>query len=186
MHKTGNHWDYLAVTASNAAQAQAYEIQLRLRQQLGFLETVGEVLVVPDPGGKRIGSGGSTIYSLLEILKQECKTVTRFATAEAWHNVLKSLRILIIHAGGDSQRLPAYGPCGKLFIPIPGENDYCERSPGDLNQHTPGKELRAFQIHRRGYRHQGQRPGESGFRQPQNRKRNQTAGLKSGSYPDSL
>ena len=33
-----------------------------------------------------------------------------------------SLRILIIHAGGDSRRLPAYGPCGKIFVPVPGES----------------------------------------------------------------
>jgi hypothetical protein len=28
---------------------------------------------------------------------------------------------LIVHAGGDSRRLPAYGPCGKIFVPVPGE-----------------------------------------------------------------
>ena len=37
--------------------------------------------------------------------------------------VLQGLRILIIHAGGDSRRLPAYSPCGKLFLPVPGESD---------------------------------------------------------------
>ncbi len=41
----------------------------------------------------------------------------------AWEQVLGELRILIVHAGGDSRRLPAYGPCGKIFIPVPGEND---------------------------------------------------------------
>jgi fucokinase len=35
---------------------------------------------------------------------------------------LGRLRILIIHAGGDSRRLPAYGPCGKIFVPLPGES----------------------------------------------------------------
>jgi galactokinase/mevalonate kinase-like predicted kinase len=40
-----------------------------------------------------------------------------------WEQVLGELRILIVHAGGDSRRLPAYSACGKLFIPMPGEND---------------------------------------------------------------
>ena len=34
---------------------------------------------------------------------------------------LRRLRILIVHAGGDSRRLPAYSPCGKIFIPLPGD-----------------------------------------------------------------
>ena len=37
----------------------------------------------------------------------------------AWRAALDRLRILIIHAGGDSKRLPAYGPCGKIFVPVP-------------------------------------------------------------------
>lgn len=37
--------------------------------------------------------------------------------------MLRRLRILIVHAGGDSRRLPAYGPCGKIFVPVPGEGD---------------------------------------------------------------
>ena len=44
------HWDYLVVTASNAAQAAAYQRQLAARR----VEGVGEALVVaetPD-GGK--------------------------------------------------------------------------------------------------------------------------------------
>ena len=38
-------------------------------------------------------------------------------------SLFSRLRILIVHAGGDSRRLPAYGPCGKIFVPIPGESD---------------------------------------------------------------
>ena len=39
---------------------------------------------------------------------------------EAWTEVLQGLRILVIHAGGDSHRLPAYGPCGKISCRCPG------------------------------------------------------------------
>jgi fucokinase len=41
----------------------------------------------------------------------------------AWLGVLSRLRILIWHAGGAARRLPAYGPCGKLFVPLPDSHD---------------------------------------------------------------
>ena len=108
-------WDYLVVTASNAMQAQAYEAQLRLRQELDLLPRVRQVLVVADLEGKRIGSGGSTVFSIAEVLRRERHT-------GAAEEILRGLRILIVHAGGDSRRLPAYGPCGKIFVPVPGES----------------------------------------------------------------
>ena len=113
-------WDYLILTASNDAQAAAYAEQLRLRRWLGYLAGVREVLVVADPGGRRVGSGGSTVACLIEVLGRE-RGAGRSARSDpaAWENVLRRLRVLIIHAGGDARRLPAYGPCGKIFIPVP-------------------------------------------------------------------
>jgi fucokinase len=116
-------WDYLIVTASHERQAQAYEAQLRVRRELGLLGDIREVLVVPDPGGRRIGSGGSTLYCLLEVLHRQWGHKRSRGAVRAWEDVLGALRILIIHAGGDARRMPAYGPCGKLFIPVPGAND---------------------------------------------------------------
>lgn len=104
-------WDYLIVTAANAAQAGAYQRQLRRRP----LPNVGHALAVPDTEGRRIGSGGSTIQCLLEILAREGA-----ADFEAAAAVLRRRRILILHAGGDSRRLPAYSACGKIFVPLPG------------------------------------------------------------------
>ena len=49
------HWDYLILTAANAQQAAAYELQLRERRELGLLPWVREILVVPDREGKRVG-----------------------------------------------------------------------------------------------------------------------------------
>ena len=116
-------WDYLIITASNEKQASAYESQLYLRRKLGFIPGVKQLLVLSDPGGKRIGSGGSTIYSLLTVLNRELrKKPAEIKYPESWEKILQKLRILIIHAGGDSRRLPAYGPCGKVFIPVPGES----------------------------------------------------------------
>lgn len=116
-------WDYLIVTASNALQAEAYESQLAVRGRLGLLSDVREVMVVPDPDGRRIGSGGSTLYCLMEVLSRRLGSKAGKSGPELWLGVLSELRILIVHAGGDSRRLPAYGPCGKIFVPVPGESD---------------------------------------------------------------
>jgi fucokinase len=116
-------WDYLIVTASNEAQAEAYESQLAVRQQLGLLANVEEAIVVPDPGGMRVGSGGSTLCCLMEVLHRRLGAKAIREGPERWTAVLRELRILILHAGGDSRRLPAYGPCGKIFVPVPGDND---------------------------------------------------------------
>jgi len=116
-------WDYLIVTASNERQAQGYKTQLNLRRELGLLSDIHEVIVVPDPGGKRVGSGGSTLCCLMEVLHRRLGRGPARGSARAWEEALAQLRILIVHAGGDSRRLPAYGPCGKIFTPVPGEND---------------------------------------------------------------
>lgn len=119
----GRFWHYLIVTASNASQAAAYEYQLTMRRSLGLLNSVREVLVVPDPGGRRVGSGGSTLCCLLEVIRREVGCDPKLVDQQAWLDALRRLRILIIHAGGDSRRLPAYGPCGKVFVPVPGDGD---------------------------------------------------------------
>ncbi len=123
MQASSRSWDYLIVTASNEAQAKAYESQLTVRRELGLLSDVREAIVVADPGGKRIGSGGSTLYCLMEVLRRRLGRDLAKSRPTAWEEILRDLRILIVHAGGDSRRLPAYGPCGKVFIPVPGEND---------------------------------------------------------------
>ncbi|MGA3042259.1 MAG: L-fucokinase [Bryobacteraceae bacterium] len=103
-------WDYLIVTAANDRQAAAYEAQIQLRREMGALAQVRHLLVIPDPEGRRVGSGGSTLRCLGEVLRRESRP----------GEDLGGLRILIVHAGGDSRRLPAYSPCGKIFIPLPG------------------------------------------------------------------
>ena len=117
-------WDYLIVTASHEGQASAYQSQLDIRKSLGLIPQAKQILAIADPGGKRVGSGGSTIFCLLKILSCELAGSPRLmADPSAWLGALSKLRILIVHAGGDSKRIPAYGPCGKIFIPVPGESD---------------------------------------------------------------
>ena len=121
---TNANWDYLILTAANEAQAAAYRAQLELRADLGLLTDARQALVVADPGGRRVGSGGSTICCLMDVLCREMgDRAESLRRAEAWREILQRLRILIIHAGGDSRRLPAYGSCGKVFVPLPGTSD---------------------------------------------------------------
>ena len=112
-------WDYLIVTAANERQAAAYQAQIQLRRERNQLGQVRNALVIPDRDGLRIGSGGSTLQCLEEVLQRESRFDRNLPDQAALAAVLRRLRILIVHAGGDSRRLPAYAPCGKIFIPLP-------------------------------------------------------------------
>lgn len=103
-------WDYVILTASNEEQAAAYQAQIDMRLRQGRLpkETVYQVL--PDPEGKRVGSGGATFHVMKYISEQ----------SEEEH-CFRNKRILVIHSGGDSKRVPQYSACGKLFSPVPRE-----------------------------------------------------------------
>lgn len=118
-------WDYLILTAANDVQAAAYRVQLEVRRRLQLLGNVREVLVVADPDGRRVGSGGSTLWCLLEVLNRELTEDDHDrASPKIWAHVLQRLRVLIIHAGGSAWRSPAYGgSCGNTFIPLPLAGD---------------------------------------------------------------
>ncbi len=64
-------FDFIVVTAANAAQARGYRAQLKGRDN---------VLVVADPGGRRVGSLGATVNLL--------------------HRLKLSGRVLVCHSGG--------------------------------------------------------------------------------------
>ena len=100
-------WDYCILTASDEHQAKNYRLQLARRKERGLLPPNTHFDAVPDPDGKRIGSGGAT----LEVLKH--------VTSLHGNRDLKGLRILCIHSGGDSRRVPQYSVVGKLFSPVP-------------------------------------------------------------------
>jgi fucokinase len=113
------------VTASNALQAEAYEAQIELRRRHGLLSGVRRALVVTDFEGKRIGSGGATLGALARVLDFDQR-------GHDPERALRNLRILIVHAGGDSIRLPAYGPCGKIFVPVPVGQAFCLSGTGRM------------------------------------------------------
>lgn len=104
-------WDYIILTASNEAQATAYRNQIENRLEKGLLPEETTYAVLPDPEGKRVGSGGSTFQVMRYIADQEPER----------ENPFKNRRILVIHSGGDSKRVPQYSAIGKLFSPVPRE-----------------------------------------------------------------
>jgi galactokinase/mevalonate kinase-like predicted kinase len=65
-----------------------------------------------DPVGHRLGSGGGTAWLLQEAMRSEASDFS----FESW--LSKEKRILI-HAGGQSKRLPSYAVSGKVLMPLP-------------------------------------------------------------------
>ena len=106
------HWDYVALTASSDEQAEAYRRQISVRLSKGRLPACTKYIVVSDPDGKRVGSGGATLNVLRNIAMDN-------AVNPKGKAVFEGIRILCIHSGGDSRRVPQYSACGKLFSPVP-------------------------------------------------------------------
>lgn len=99
------NWDYIILTASNEHQAEGFRKQIEARSD--FLPPRTKFAVIPDRDGKRVGSGGATLSVIRYLHEQE--------------DSFENLRILVIHSGGDSKRVPQYSALGKLFSPMPHE-----------------------------------------------------------------
>lgn len=98
-------WDYVILTASNEQQAEGFQKQIEEREKI--LPKGTKFVVIPDRNGRRVGSGGATLEVLKYIHEQE--------------ETFDGLRVLVIHSGGDSKRVPQYSALGKLFSPVPHE-----------------------------------------------------------------
>ena len=96
-------WDYVVLTASNDFQAKGYDQQIQ--ERINFLPRRTKFITVPDEGNQRVGSGGATLSVIKKIKELEGN--------------FEGLRILVIHSGGDSKRIPQYSALGKLFSPVP-------------------------------------------------------------------
>ncbi|MCP5115679.1 MAG: hypothetical protein GY953_33040, partial [bacterium] len=105
-------WNAVVVTASSDRQAERYRMEINRRQAEGKRPQGVRYLVVPDIQGMRIGSGGATLHAL-GVLAREAGVSSPFE--EWWENQ----RVLMIHSGGDSRRLPEYSLAGKLFSALP-------------------------------------------------------------------
>ncbi len=65
-----------------------------------------------DPIGEKLGSGGGTSW-LLEACRRE------WAPGKTFAQWLAEDKRILLHAGGQSRRLPGYAPSGKVLTPIP-------------------------------------------------------------------
>lgn len=65
-----------------------------------------------DPAGTKVGSGGGTSWLLYQSWFNE-------KNGQSFADWLKNDKRILIHAGGQSRRLPAYAPSGKILTPIP-------------------------------------------------------------------
>ena len=65
-----------------------------------------------DPAGCKLGSGGGTTWLL-----QSCHRAS--APQSSFSEWIGREKRILLHAGGQSRRLPSYGPSGKILTPIP-------------------------------------------------------------------
>ena len=65
-----------------------------------------------DPVGSKLGSGGGTAW-LLEACQKE------WSPELSLHDWLGQEKRILLHAGGQSRRLPGYAPSGKILTPVP-------------------------------------------------------------------
>ncbi|KAK4411524.1 Bifunctional fucokinase/fucose pyrophosphorylase, partial [Sesamum angolense] len=146
-------WDAIVLTAASPEQAELYNWQLNRAKRMGRIAPSTITLAVPDPNGRRIGSGAATLnaisalakhlhqLSLVDVPPQSLSIVTKalFVCAAQFNSLVsnkfvnvwiagfyevsslisRKKHILLLHAGGDSKRVPWANPMGKVFLPLP-------------------------------------------------------------------
>jgi fucokinase len=120
-------WTSVILTASSKRQAERYDWEIQRRLEGGKIPPGVNWLVVPDFADQRIGSGGATLNALRAWIAPELARQmahTGIDLAEWW----QSQRVFMIHAGGDSRRLPQYSLSGKLFSAVPVPTPWGEAS----------------------------------------------------------
>ncbi|MBQ2209611.1 MAG: bifunctional fucokinase/L-fucose-1-P-guanylyltransferase [Prevotella sp.] len=75
-----------------------------------------EFFCTNDPIGHKLGSGGGTTWLLKQAYNNDKETAKTEKDFSGW---LAQEKRLILHAGGQSRRLPSYAPSGKILTPIP-------------------------------------------------------------------
>ncbi|MGC9998828.1 MAG: L-fucokinase, partial [Bryobacteraceae bacterium] len=114
-----NWWTAVILTASSRRQADHYEWELRRRQEAGKVPAGVRYLIVPDLADRRIGSGAATLNALRELAKQSLFHTSSPLAGVKLIDWWLEQRVLLIHCGGDSRRLPQYSLSGKLFSAVP-------------------------------------------------------------------
>jgi fucokinase len=108
-------WSAVLITASSRRQADLYSRQIDDRRRRQSLPSATQFIVVPDPESSRPGSGGATLNALRTLAESLFPHPRTQHLATWW----QSNRVLMIHSGGDSRRLPQFSAAGKLFSALP-------------------------------------------------------------------
>ncbi|CAL9068071.1 bifunctional fucokinase/fucose pyrophosphorylase-like isoform X1 [Musa acuminata AAA Group] len=134
-------WDAVVLTAASPEQAALYEWQLRRAKRFGRIAPSTVTLAVPDPDAARIGSGAATLHAIYALARHllrighaslevsDDKEDSLLSSSNGWSNddtsfssivnYMATRHILLLHAGGDSKRVPWANPMGKVFLPLP-------------------------------------------------------------------
>ncbi|XP_078075162.1 fucose-1-phosphate guanylyltransferase [Mustelus asterias] len=102
----GEFWDIVVITAADGRQELVFEQQISSKLERNELPLGVQYHVFADPIGPKIGNGGSTLRALHRL-------------EELYGDKLDSFTVLLIHAGGYSQRLPSASALGKIFTALP-------------------------------------------------------------------
>ena len=100
-------WDIVVITALDEGQRNAYDLQLKSKLARGELPLGVKYHVFYDPPGPKIGNGGSVLVTIGDLLKI-------YEEKE-----LMNSKIIMLPAGGYSQRLPNASVLGKAFTALP-------------------------------------------------------------------
>ena len=103
-----NLWDLIIITAINEQQKKCYEKQIETKLLKKQIPEIFTYLVINDPENCKIGSGGSTFHVIKRLF-------------DLYNQSLYEKKILLIHAGGYSQRMPSCTVLGKIFSPVASE-----------------------------------------------------------------
>ena len=99
-------WDVIVLTALDKEQQECYELQIKEKLKRSELPLSPAYHVFHDPPGAKVGNGGATLVVIEELEK-------------IYQTRLNELKVLILHAGGYSQRLPSASMLGKIFTALP-------------------------------------------------------------------
>jgi len=102
-------FDTCVITASGEKQAAVFRKLIDRRREGVLYPREIDFRVYADPPGGRVGSGGGTVWALTNLLREDGVA-------------LEDRSVLVIHAGGESRRLPAYMGEGKLFAPVSADS----------------------------------------------------------------
>lgn len=99
-------WDVVVLTASDEDQKFAFECQIEGKLERKEIPNGLPYVVFSDPPGPKIGCGGATMHVIHQL-------------SQMYGEKLDKLLVLIINAGGQSQRLPSASVLGKIFTVLP-------------------------------------------------------------------